>query len=183
MLTKDQKKKAIKEAADNIKQSQNLMFADFGGAGVEDIKKLKKELKKAGAKFKVTKKTLLKLALKESGVDFDPLQFEASVGVVYLPSDLSSATSPIYKFSKELAKNKKNFQILGNYDLVNKVFMTADEFTVIAKLPTKEVLLAQVVGAMSGTIRAFMYIVDQLNKKSPQSATPAETPALAAGEA
>ena len=69
---------------------------------------------------------------------------------------------------KDLTKEKKNFQILGNYDLENKVFMTADEFTVIAKLPTKEILLAQVVGVMAGTIRAFMYIIDQLSKKSPE---------------
>lgn len=174
MLTKDQKQKVIKDAAETIKNSKNLIFADFGGVGTKDINKLKKELKKSGALFTVTKKTLLKLALKEVGIDFDPLQFRASVGVVYLPSDLTSAAGLIYKFSKDLAKEKKNFQILGNYDMANKIFMTADEFMVIAKLPTKEVLLAQVVGAMSGTIRAFVYIVDQLSKK-PEASAKADT--------
>lgn len=170
MLTKIQKTKVISDTASYIKDSKNLVFADFSTVGTKDINKLKQELKKSESKFRVAKKTLLKLALKDSGMDFDPLQFKAQVGVIYTKQDLSSVAAPIYKFAKELAKAKKNFQILGNYDLENKVFMTVDEFTVIAKLPTKEILLAQVVGAMAGTIRAFMYIVDQLSKKSSQEA-------------
>src|SRR3989338_7194206 len=154
MLTKAQKTKVISDTASYIKDSKNLVFADFSTVGTKDINKLKQELKKSGSKFRIAKKTLLKLALKDSGMDFDPLQFKAQVGVIYTNQDLT--------------KEKKNFQILGNYDLENKVFMTADEFTVIAKLPTKEILLAQVVGVMAGTIRAFMYIIDQLSKKSPE---------------
>ena len=177
MLTKAQKTKVISDTASYIKDSKNLVFADFSTVGTKDINKLKQELKKSGSKFRIAKKTLLKLALKNSGMDFDPLQFKAQVGVIYMKQDLSSVAAPIYKFSKDLTKEKKNFQILGNYDLENKVFMTADEFTVIAKLPTKEVLLAQVVGAMAGTIRAFMYIVDQLSKKAPE---PAVAPAAVA---
>ena len=177
MLTKAQKTKVISDTASYIKDSKNLVFADFSTVGTKDINKLKQELKKSGSKFRIAKKTLLKLALKNSGIDFDPLQFKAQVGVIYTKQDLSSVATPIYKFSKDLTKEKKNFQILGNYDLENKVFMTADEFTVIAKLPTKEVLLAQVVGAMAGTIRAFMYIVDQLSKKAPE---PAVAPAAVA---
>ncbi|OGY64663.1 MAG: 50S ribosomal protein L10 [Candidatus Harrisonbacteria bacterium RIFCSPLOWO2_02_FULL_41_13b] len=168
MLTKAQKTKVISDTASYIKDSKNLVFADFSTVGTKDINKLKQELKKSGSKFRIAKKTLLKLALKDSGMDFDPLQFKAQVGVIYTKQDLSSIATPIYKFSKDLTKEKKNFQILGNYDLENKVFMTADEFTVIAKLPTKEILLAQVVGVMAGTIRAFMYIIDQLSKKSPE---------------
>ena len=181
MLTKEQKKKVIGDAAEYIKKSQNIVFADFGGVGVEGVKKLKRELKKAlpagrqaAPVFKVTKKTLLKLAFKEIGLDFDPLQFKAQLGAVFVPGDLNSVASQIYKFSKDLAKEKKNFQILGNYDVSNKNFMTADEFLIIAKLPSREILLAQLVGVLAGPIRAFMHIVDQLSKKVPvEVSTPA----------
>lgn len=178
MLTKEEKKKIIKESADYIAKSKNLVFADFSGVDTEAIKKLKQELKKSGANFRVTKKTLLKLALKEAGYDFDPLQFTAQLGVVFAPKELTSVANQIYKFSKELAKSKKNFQILGSYDLEKKNFLTAEDFVVIAKLPSREVLLAQLLGVLSGPIRAFMYIVDQLSKRSPTTATPqGEVPA------
>ena len=72
----------------------------------------------------------------------------------------------IHKLAKEFAKAKKNFQVLGGYDVDLRGVITADQFTMIAKLPSREVLLGQVVGVMSGPIRAFMYIVDQLSKKT-----------------
>jgi len=174
MLTKDQKKKIIHDTVKLLRESKNLVFVDFSGIDTTSINKLKQELKKAAATYKVTKKTLLKLALKELGVDFDPLQFRAQVGGVFVPDDLSSVASTIYKFSKELAKAKKNFQILGNYDFERRAFMGVEEFTTIAKLPSREALLTQMVGILSGPIRAFMYIVNELSKK-----TPAETKASA----
>ena len=166
MLTKKQKKEIISDTAAALKESHTLVFADHAGADTKSINKLKQELKKAGATYKVVKKTLLKLALKETGIDFDPLQFGAQVGTMFIPGDLSSVAGPIYKFAKEMVKIKKNFQVLGGFDVDLKGAITAEQFTTIAKLPSREVLLGQVVGVMSGPIRAFMYIVDQLSKKT-----------------
>lgn len=166
MLTKSQKTEQVKEGKELIKASQNLVFADFTSVGVEEIKKLKKELRTAGATFKVYKKRLLKIALKEAGIDFDPSQFEAQVGTVFTAKELTSVAAQIYKFSKELAKKKKDFKVLGAYDLAVKSFMDPAQFTVIAKLPSKEVLLAQLVGVLAGPIRVFMYILQEKSKKN-----------------
>ena len=59
---------------------------------------------------------------------------------------------------------------MGAYDSVEKKFLNLEEFTVIAKLPSKEVLLAQLVGTVSGPLRAFMYVIDQLSKRTPVQA-------------
>lgn len=166
MLTKTEKKQQIELGVDLTKKSKALVFADFTGVSIEEIKKLKNELRKAGAQFKVIKKRLLKLALKDAGVDFDPMQFEAQVGTVFASGELSTVAGYVYKFSKDLEKAKKNFAILGAYDSVEKVALDKNQFLVIAKLPSREILLAQLVGVMSGPIRAFMYVIDQLSKKS-----------------
>ncbi|MDP3901490.1 MAG: 50S ribosomal protein L10 [bacterium] len=169
MLTRAEKKEYIDLGKDLAQKSKALVFADFSGISTADIRKLKSELKKLGANFKVIKKRLLKLSLKEAGIDVDPTQFDSQVGTVFANDDLISVAAPIYKFSKELAKSKKDFKILGAYDSVEKSFLDADQFTIIAKLPSREVLLAQLVGMMAGSIRAFMYIVDQLSKKGDSS--------------
>ncbi len=166
MLTKAEKKDQIDLGAKKIKESESLIFADFTGVPTKDVNQLKSDLRKAGAAFKVFKKRLLNLAMKQAGYDFDPTQFDAQVGTVFVKGDISSVAAPIYKFSKELAKRKKNFKVLGAYDLAKKAYMPVEEFTILAKLPSREVLLAMVVGAMAGPIRAFMSIVDQLSKKS-----------------
>lgn len=151
---------------DLIQKSKALVFADFTGVPTGELRRLKTELKKAGANFKVIKKRLLKLALKDVGVEMDPMQFDAQVGTVFAPDEMPSVAAAIYKFSKEMAKAKKDFKILGAYNLEEKSFLDADQFTVIAKLPSREVLLAQLVGVMSSPLRAFMYIVNELSKKS-----------------
>jgi len=167
MLTKTQKKEYVKQGKELIKESQNLVFADFTGVSVEDIRRLKSELRKSGASFKVFKKRLLKLALKENKIDFDPEQFAAQVGMVFTANELTSVASQIYKFSKELAKKKKDFKVLGVYDISAKSFLDPAQFTVIAKLPSREILLAQLVGALAAPIRVFMYLLSARGEISP----------------
>jgi ribosomal protein L10 len=103
--------------------------------------------------------------LKEQGIDFDPTQFPSQVGMIFVPGELSESASVIYKFAKELAKEKKELKILAAYDLKKKAVISAEEFTVIAKLPSREVLLAMVMGAMTGPIRKLMYLLIELGKQ------------------
>lgn len=154
-----------------IGRSQVLIFADFSGTPTAGIRRLKNELKKVGAQFKVVKKRLLALAFNNAGVDFDPTQFESQVGTIFASGELLSVAGPVYKFSKDLAKTKKNFQILGVYDLAQKAFLNPEQFVTIAKLPPREVLLAQLVGVLSAPIRAFIYVVDELSKRSAPEAS------------
>ena len=108
---------------------------------------------------------MLKLALKENKIDFDLEKFEAQVGTVFTPNELPSVAGQIYKFSRELAKKKKDFKVLGVYNIKAKSFLDAAQFTVIAKLPSREVLLAQVVGVLAAPIRVFMYLLQEKSKK------------------
>jgi large subunit ribosomal protein L10 len=166
MLTKEQKKKQVELAADLIKKSKVLLFADFTGVDTASIRKLKTDIRKSGATFKVIKKRLLNIALKNLSADYDPLQFTAQVGTFFIAEDLSSVAAPIYKFAKELAKSKKEFKILGGYDVLNKAAILPDEFVTVAKLPSRETLLAMVMGVITGPVRAFMYVINEMSKKT-----------------
>jgi len=165
MKTKAQKAQEIDSTKELLSENQSVIFADFTGVSFEHLKKLKSELKKAGATFKVVKKRLLKIAFKTLGLDFDPTQFESQVGIVAIPGDLSSGAGIAYKFSKSLAKEKKEFKFLGAYEIPERNFLNAEQFLAIAKLPSREVLLAQLVGVLSGPIRAFMYVLQERSKK------------------
>ena len=165
MKTKAQKSNELDLGKDLLNKNQSVIFADFTGVGTAFINKLKKELKKSGSVFKVIKKRLLKIAMQKSGLDFDPTQFEAQVGAVFLPGEVSSGAGVVYKFSRELAKEKKDFKLLGAYEISKKSFLNAEQFLVIAKLPSREVLLGQLVGVLSGPIRAFMYVLQEKAKK------------------
>ena len=138
MLTKTQKKEQVSLGTKEIKDSESLIFADFGGVPTGEIRTLKNTLRAAGAKFKVFKKRLLRIALKEAGVEVDPMQFDAQVGTVFAPKSVYDVAGGVAKFAKDLLKNtKKEFKILGGYDAKEKKFFDGKEMALIAKLPPR----------------------------------------------
>lgn len=165
-LTKLQKQEQVDLGLEKMKASQNLVFVDFNKVSVENIKRLRRELKKLGADFKVLKKRLLKLALQKGGMDFDPLQFKAQLGTIFLPKDLSDFAAQIYKFAKDLERSRKGeFKVLGSWNLLEKKFVDANEFNLIAKLPSREVLLAQVAMMLTMPIKQMMNVLNERSKQ------------------
>ncbi len=173
MLTKSQKAKHIEQTGELLKKSKSLVFADFAGVPTQDINKLKAGLKKAGAAFRVVKKRLLNIVFKNAGIAADPTRYNAQVGTIFIPGELTDAAGMIYKFSKDLAKEKKNFAVLGAYDIAAQSLIAPERFAAIAKLPSREALLAQALGMFTAPLRSFMSIVEQMaNRKEPPVANP-----------
>lgn len=163
MKTKTQKTEQIKQAEQLLAKSRFLVFTDFTGLSVAGFQKLKKSLKMGLNVFQVVKKRLLKIAFKNKGVDFDPVQFDSQVATLFSGQDLTDIAAPIYKFSKEV---KNVFKILGAYDLANKKFFSADEVKFIGQLPSREVLLAQVVSVISAPLRKLLFVLNEKAKRS-----------------
>lgn len=168
MLTKQQKTKQVEMGEELIKESSVIVFTDFTGVGVEDIKKLRATLKEAGAKFKVIKKTLMRVALKKMGIDFTPEQYDSQVGTIFSSKDISEVAGPIYKFGKE--KEKAGFKILGAYDMVAKIALDGAMVKRIGQLPSREILLGQLVGMIAAPLKSFMFILNEKAKKETPAA-------------
>lgn len=162
MKTKVQKNQAVDEAKKLIKESNNMFFVDFTGTGVEDMKALRRTLRGMDVKTKVIKKKLLRVALEKEKVDFNPEQFEEQLATIFSPKDISEVAGPIYRFYKE--KEKKGFKILGAYDLQNSNFLDETMVKRIGQLPSREILLSQLLGMLQAPIKMFMYVLDQKSK-------------------
>ena len=156
MLTKNQKIEKIDESKKLLQQSQSLVFVDFGGAKVKDLEKLRRGLAEFGAKLKVIKKKLLRIALKDKQIDFNPEQFEFQAGAVFSPKEILEIAGPVYK---------SGIKILGGYDLSEKNFYNADKMKFIGQLPSREILLGQLVGMLTTPIRKLMYILNEKGRK------------------
>lgn len=162
MKTKQQKNEAVKEAQKLVEESQNLFFVDFTGTGVEDMKALRRTLRGLDVKTKVIKKKLLRVALEKNKVDFNPEQFNEQLATIFSSRDISDVASPIYKFYKE--KEKKGFKMLGAYDLANKTFFDEVMIKRIGQLPSREILLSQLLGMLQAPMKMFLYVLDQKSK-------------------
>ncbi len=150
MLTKEQKKLIIDDLSQNLKENKVLVMADFRGLSVEEVNKLKKEVKEAGGKLKVAKKTLLNLALKEHGVDFDCRKYPGPLVFIFGPEE-TEIPKKVFAFAK---KNDK-LKIEGGV-LEKKVIEGADVLA-LAKMPSKQELLARLVGTLNAPIRGFVW--------------------------
>ena len=157
MLTREQKTKQIEEGEKLLAQSQSLIFVDFTGTSVENMKKARRSLKGLGAKLQVIKKKLLRIAFEKKKIDFNPEQFESQLGTVFSENEIVSVAAPVYK---------SGLKILGGYDLSAKSFLDAERVKFIGQLPSREILLGQLVGMLAAPIRMFMYVLNEKSKRS-----------------
>lgn len=170
MKTRAQKGEELKKAKELLEKSQAMIFADFTKITAEDTRKLRIELKKSGASFLVIKKRLLGLILKEKGINADLKQFKTSVGTIFSEGGIDQSAGPAYKFFSTLAvpdgaaKDVWVKHLLAGYDFKSAAVMDSTQVIAIGKLPSREVLLGQLLGMLSAPIRSFLYILDQKAK-------------------
>ena len=165
-LTKKQKVEQIDSGSKKLTESQTMVFAEFKGVSVEHFKKLRLELKKVGADMKIIKKRLLNIVLKNAGIAFDPTFMKNQLGTIFAKGDLTSVASIIHKFSKSLVKEKKGeFNVLGAYDFTAKQLVESAEFKIIATLPSREVLLAQLAMMFTMPMKKLMTALNERAKK------------------
>lgn len=167
--TKEQKKTVVKKLEKNIEEQKAMVFVDYQGLKAQDIFDLRKKLKEKGCNFVVSKKTLFKLALDKKGINYNPKELKGQVGLIFGLEDEISPSKISYQFSK---KNDK-LKILGGF-FENKAIALEDVIN-LASIPSREELLAKVVGSISspisgfvnalqGNIRGLVYILSAIKK-------------------
>jgi large subunit ribosomal protein L10 len=152
-ISKDKKKEIVKSLGEKVAKQKAMVFADFTGLKVKDLSDLKKKLHESGAEFKVAKKTLMTIVFKDKNIAADPKKMQGEVALVMGYADEVSPARVVYEFSK----TNKNIKILGGY-LENKEIGLA-EVQALAMLPSRQQLLANMVGSLSSPARNFAYVL------------------------
>lgn len=164
----EQKKRAVAEIADRLKNSVAGVVVDYTGINVVDDAKLRGELRKAGVFYSVIKNTILRLAVKEAGLDSIRDVLTGATAIAVSPEDYTAAARILSKFSD----SHKNFSVKGGY-LDGKVIVP-ETVASLAKLPSREILLATVCAAFNAPIasfaRAIQAVVDKNGENAPAEA-------------
>lgn len=153
MQTKAQKKSLIKDWSGKIKTAKAVVFSNFKGFPVKEMMALRKELRKAGVEMKVLKKTLMTIALKDAGLNVDAKKMEGQISIAVSQADEIAAAKIIF----QAAKTNENLQIVSG--LLNQKEMTAKEVNALATLPSKEELLAKLVGSLNAPVSGFVNVL------------------------
>jgi large subunit ribosomal protein L10 len=154
-LTKQQKQEIINDLKDKIDQQKTMVFVDFKGVGVKDLFELRNKLKEKNSLFKVSKKTLLRIALE----DFNKSLAEKVEG-------LGSELAVIFGFEDEITPAKEAFNFASENEKLIIVggffqneFIDREKVIELAKIPTEDELLARLVGTLSAPISNFANVL------------------------
>ncbi len=184
----EQKKQAVAEMVEKLKTAQAGVLVDYRGLTVSEDTELRNKLREAGVEYKVVKNTLTRFAANEVG-------FGELDSVLNGPTSLAlSFTDPVApaKVIADFAKNNENLEIKSGF-LDGKV-ISLDEIKTLASTPSKEVLIAKIMGSLnapvSALVRTLQAIVDNgvepcdLGKDAPaeEAAAPEAEAAPAAEE-
>ena len=151
--TKEQKKQIVESFSDKLSQNKALVFANFKGLTVKDIEELRKKCRQENVDYMVAKKTLMNIAFKKAKLDVDAKTLEGEVASVFGYDDETQPARIIEEFSKEHQALKNIGGILENK------FVGAEEISELAKLPSKQELLAKVVGSVKAPISGFVNVL------------------------
>ena len=168
----EQKKQIVSDLADTLSSSVAGVIVDYKGITVEDDTKLRKDLREAGVKYAVVKNTILKLAAEKAELsDIDDV-LEGTTAIATSAEDYTARI--LCKF----ASTSKTFTVKKGF-LDGKV-IGVDTVESLAKLPSKDVLLATVCNAFNAPIAAFARAMQALVEKGGATPVPAEEAAAEA---
>lgn len=166
----EKKQAQVAALAERIKGSIAGVIVDYKGINVEDDTKLRKELREAGVEYTVVKNSLLKRAADEVGLEgIDPV-LEGTTAIATSADDYVASARILQKY----ADAHDNFNVKSGY-LDGEVIDLA-KIQALAKLPSREVLLATVCSVFNAPIAAFARAVQAIVDKdgAPAEEAPAE---------
>ena len=164
-ITKERKRELFESYVEMLSKSQGVIFTDYRGLNVSQLEIVRNKLREENSPYHVIKNTLIKLALEQAELSVPEEMLVGPVGASFCFDELSTTAKSLIGFAKEFEMFKVRGGLMGN-----KV-IDLENIKAIADLPSREVLLAQVVGsfqapisglatALSGIIRSLAYVLE-----------------------
>ncbi len=161
----EQKKAIVATLTERLQNSIAGVVVKYEGITVEDDTKLRKELRENGVKYTVVKNTLLSRAADNAGLGDMKGVLEGTTALATCDEDYVAAARILCKFAD---KNDK-FEVKSGY--MDNDVISLEKIQSLAKLPSREVLLANVLGAFQAPISAFARAVQAIVDKQTEGTT------------
>ena len=174
----ESKKAVVETLSAKIKEATSVVFVDYRGITVAQDTDLRKQFREAGVEYTVVKNTLTRFAAKENGYDFD----EVLNGTTAMASTTGDPIAPARIVCEFAKKNKLPLAIKGG--VVEGSVLSAEQLNGFGELPSKNALVASVLGTFLAPISSLAFVLDQVRiQKESGVEVPAAEAAPAAEEA
>jgi len=186
-MHKEDKERLVAELTERLKSSQTLIVADYRGLTNAEIDALRGQLLEQGARFSVVKNTLTRRAAGAAGADALLALLEGPTAIAFLES--GGDPIAVAKALNDAARTTRILAIRGG--LLEGKPLSAEEVEALAKLPSPDVVKAQVLGAITAPLTTVVALfnaplqslvglidarIEQLQAEGDTSAAEAEAP-------
>ena len=170
----EQKQAIVADLAEQLKNSPAGVVVNYQGITVDADTKMRKALREAGVKYMVIKNSLTGRACDEVGLG-DMKQYLSGMTAIAI-----GTTDPVApaKVLKEYAEKVESFQILAGY--LDGAVVDAAAVNTLADIPSKEVLIAKLLGSIKSPLYNFAYAIQAIVDKDGEAAPAAEEAAAEA---
>ena len=166
------KQPIVQEISDLLSDAKAAVLVDYAGLTVEQDTRLRKQLREANVTYKVYKNTMMRFAVKDTPFESLTELLEGPTAIAVSSEDAPAPAGVLYKFAKEASA----LELKGG--VVDGTFYGKDTIAVIATIPSREELLARLLGSFQSPITNFARVIKQIAEKDGEAA-----PAEAAAEA
>ena len=168
----ESKKAAVEALSGKIKEATSVVFVDYKGITVAKDAELRKQFREAGVEYSVVKNTLTNFAAKDAGYDFSKV-LNGTTAMAHTTGDPIAPARIAAEFAK---KNKlKTLGIKGG--IVEGSVLSGEQLTGFSELPSKNALVASVLGTFLAPISSLAFVLDQIRMQKDGSAPATEAEA------
>ena len=164
----ESKKAVVEVLSAKIKEATSVVFVDYKGITVAQDAELRNQFREAGVEYSVVKNTLTRFAAKENGYNFD----EVLNGTTAMASTTGDPIAPARIVCEFAKKNKIAISIKGG--IVEGSVLSAAELNGFGELPSKNALVASVLGTFLAPISSLAFVLDQIREQKEGGAPAAE---------
>ena len=150
----DKGRELVAEMKEIFSSSPLVVAAEYRGVDVTQMTGLRQELRINGARFKVVKNTFARIAADEAGKPELKDVMNGPIGFVVTEGDPASAAKAFVKYAGD---NDLPIKIIGG--MLDSDVLTSDRVEALAKLPSKEELIAKMLGSMSSPITGLVMVM------------------------
>ena len=153
------KKGVVADIKQKFEKAQTAVLVDYRGLNVAEDTELRNQLRKAGVEYAVLKNTMINLAVKDMGIDEIKTHLEGPTAVAFGYED---AIAPAKVLSDFVKKSKKMTIKCGVCD---GAYLDEAGVQALANTPSREVLIAKIMGSMMSSVSKFVYALEAIRKK------------------
>lgn len=151
--TKEQKEQLLAGLNDKLQSAKSAVLVDYKGLKVNETEELRQILREKQIEFNVVKNTLVKIALKKQGIEFDASIFDKPVAIAFTLTDEVAPAKEINLF----AKKHEALEILAG--ILEHKMIDASAVRQLASLPSREELLAKMVGSIASPLSGMVNVL------------------------